>query len=138
MLGWRAGSLTSLAPIIEERHISAGKKVFKAGAQGGDLIFIRRGTVRVELALEKKKDVWHIGTFRRGDFIGEMGFLDSARRSADAIALDDTDCYVLSRASFDERSRELSAASTDIFEGIACVLAMRLRVMNKELRALRS
>lgn len=138
LLGWRAGSLTSLAPIIAERHVSAGKKLFKAGAQGSDLIFIRRGTVRVELILEKKKDAWHIGTFGRGDFIGEMGFLDNTRRSADAIALDDTDCYVLSRASFDERGRELSTASADIFEGIASVLAMRLRVMNKELRALRS
>lgn len=138
LLGWPAASLSALAPIIEERHISAGKKLFKAGAPGGDLIFIRRGTVRVEVVLHKKKDVWHIGTFGRGDFIGEMGFLDSTRRSADAIALNDTDCYVLSRARFDEHNRHLNTAATDIFAGIASVLAMRLRVMNKELRALRS
>ena len=41
------------------------------------------------------------GTFGRGDFIGEMGFLDSQRRASDAVAVTDTDCFILSRARFD-------------------------------------
>ncbi len=101
---------------------------------GGDLVFIRRGTLRVEMPIAKK-DVWHIGTFGRGDFIGEMGFLDSARRSSDALAVTDTDCFILSRARFDAAG---SPDAADIFEGLARVLAMRLRFTNKELRALRS
>ena len=91
-------------------------------------------TVRVEFPIYKK-DTWHIGTFGRGDFIGEMGFLDSTRRSAFAIAITDTDCFVLSRVRFDEVSDQFG---TDIFEGIASLLAVRLRFMNKELRALRT
>lgn len=136
-LGWKRDTLTSLASLMEERHVPAGKKLFKLGTDGGELLFIRRGTVRVEFPIEKK-EAWHIGTFGRGDFIGEMGFLDSARRSADAIAMTDTDCYVLSRSRFDESFAENSPTAALIFEGIARVLAMRLRFMNKELRALRS
>jgi sulfate permease, SulP family len=137
LLGWKSATLTSLEQIIERQHFAAGTRVFDAGTPGGDLLFIRRGTVRVELPL-KKKNIWHIGTFGRGDFIGEMGFLDSQRRSADAIALTDTDCFILSRARFDAASAGSGPTSAYIFEGIASILAMRLRFMNKELRALRT
>ena len=137
LLGWRPGTLTNLESIIERQHIRAGKKVFKMGTPGGDLLFIRRGTIRVAMSISKK-EVWHIGTFGRGDFIGEMGFLDSERRSAEAIALTDTDCFVLSRDRFNDVAGEHGAASAYIFEGIASVLAMRLRFMNKEVRSLRA
>ena len=134
LLGWKPGTLGNLAALLEPRHFPAGSRVFTAGMPGGDLVFIRRGTLRVEMPIAKK-EIWHIGTFGRGDFIGEMGFLDSQRRSSDALALADTDCFILSRARFDAAG---SPASADIFEGLARVLAMRLRFTNKELRALRS
>jgi CRP-like cAMP-binding protein len=107
------------------------------GAAEDALLFIRSGTVRVVLQLHKKKD-WHIGTFGRGDFIGEMGFLDSARRSADALALTDVDCFALSRQRFNDLAGAHTEAAAYIFEGIASTLAMRIRFMNKELRALRT
>ena len=136
ILGWQPGTLLSQAGIIETRHFAQGEKLFEAGAPGGDLLLIRRGNVRVEISL-KKKDLWHIGTFGRGDFIGEMGFLDSERRAADAIAMSDTDVFVLSRARFDAEQDLAGPAAAHLFEGIARVLAMRMRFMNRELRVLR-
>jgi sulfate permease, SulP family len=137
LLGWKPGALTSLESIIEQRHFRAGKKVFKMGTPGGELLLIRRGTVRVVLSIHKK-EAWHVGTFGRGDFIGEMGFLDSELRSAEAIAMADTDCFVLSRTRFNELTDQNGVTASYIFEGIASVLAMRVRYMNKELRALRA
>ncbi len=137
LLGWKPGTLTNIAAVIETRHFQAGKKVLKVGAPGDELLFIRSGTVRVTLPL-RKKEAWHLGTFGRGDFIGEMGFLDSERRSGDALALSDVECFVLSRQRFDEFAGAHSQAAAYIFEGIAGLLAMRLRFMNKELRALRT
>ena len=67
-----------------------------------------------------------------------MGFLDSERRSGDALALSDVECFVLSRQRFNEFAGAHSQAAAYIFEGIASLLAMRLRFMNKELRALRT
>lgn len=137
LLGWKEGSLTCLAPIIERRHYDARTKIFDSGMPGDELIFIRSGTVRVLFPI-RKKETWHIGTFSRGDFIGEMGFLDSARRTAEAIAMTDTDCFVLSRIRFNEVAGQYGLTASHIFEGIAIVLAMRLRFTNKELRALRA
>jgi SulP family sulfate permease len=137
LLGWKPGTLTNLVSIMETRHFRAGKKVLKVGAPGDELLFIRSGAVRVTLPLHKK-EAWHLGTFGRGDFIGEMGFLDSERRSGDALALSDVECFVLSRQRFNEFAGAHSQAAAYIFEGIASLLAMRLRFMNKELRALRA
>lgn len=137
LLGWKPGSLTSIAPIIETRQYEAGTKVLNLGGPEDELLFIRKGTVRVVLPLHGK-DHWHIGTFGRGDFIGEMGFLDPSRRAADATALDTVVCFVLARHRFNELADSQSEAAAHIFEGIACVLAMRVRFMNKELRALRT
>jgi SulP family sulfate permease len=136
LLCWKPGSLSCFAAIIEQRHAAAGEKVFEMGTPGGDLIFIRSGTIRVSLPI-RKKEAWHIGTFGRGDFIGEMGFLDSVRRSAEAVAMSDTEYYVLTRNNLDQALEHSGVSGALLFEGIASVLAMRVRMMNKELRALR-
>jgi SulP family sulfate permease len=134
---WQPGTLQGLAPIIKSRHYPAGKKVLKVGAEDDELLFIRRGTVRMLLPVQRK-DAWHIGTFSRGTFIGEMGFLDSSRRSAEVLAVTDVDCFALSRRRFKELAATNSQAAAQIYEGIACVLAKRVRLVNKELRALRT
>ncbi|MDR3393798.1 MAG: SulP family inorganic anion transporter [Parasulfuritortus sp.] len=136
LLGWKPGTLTQLAPTMEIRRYAAGQKVLELGAPGDELLFIRNGAVRLVLQLHKKKD-WHIGTFGRGDFIGEMGFLDSERHSADALALTDVECFALSRQRFNKLAGEHGQAAAYIFEGIASTLAMRIRFMNKELRVFR-
>ncbi|WP_293761964.1 SLC26A/SulP transporter family protein [uncultured Aquitalea sp.] len=135
-LGWREGCLTQLAPVMTPLSLPAGTTLFEAGAEACELIFIRRGSVRVALPLGKKNE-WHIGTFGKGDFIGEMGFLDGSRRSARTLAQTDCELYVLKRADFDRCAAEQGGPCLFLFEGIATALAMRVRMLNKELRALR-
>lgn len=137
LLKWKPGTLTQLGNIIENRHYQAGSKLLGFGDISDELVFIRSGKVRVEVPLEKK-GTWHIGTFGRGDFLGEMGFLDNEHRSADAVALNDLDCFVLSRERFDALAGSDGQMPAQIFEGIAETLAMRLRMTTKELRAMRS
>jgi hypothetical protein len=80
LLGWKPGTLGNLADLLEARHFPAGSRVFTAGMPGGDLVFIRRGTLRVEMPIAKK-EIWHIGTFGRGDFIGFLGSPPRQRRA---------------------------------------------------------
>jgi SulP family sulfate permease len=82
------------------------------------------------------KQAHHLATFGRGDFIGEMSFLDGAARSADAIAFTDTDLYALSRKRFDVLASEHKKLAINLFEGIARMLAHRMRFTNAELRLL--
>ena len=80
----------------------------------------------------------HISSFGRGDFFGEMAFLDGVARSADAIAFTDVDLFVLSRKTFDAFAEDHKKVGLNLMEGLASVIASRLRYTNVELQALES
>ncbi len=128
-------TLQALELCLEARHVAAGEKIFARGDTGDELFLIRRGAVRILLPLTERQ-THHIGTFGRGAFFGEMAFLDGEPRSADALAFTDVELYVLSRKVFDQFAEEHKKAALGLMEGIASVLASRLRYTTAELRAL--
>lgn len=128
-------TLQALEHCLEARHVAAGEKIFARGDTGDELFLIRRGAVRILLPLTERQS-HHIGTFGRGAFFGEMAFLDGEPRSADAVAFSDVELYVLSRQVFDKFAEEHKKAALGLMEGIASVLASRLRYTTAELRAL--
>jgi SulP family sulfate permease len=135
--GRKEETLAALEAHLEKRSCRAGDKIFARGDTGDELFLIRRGSVRIVLPLEGKQPR-HISTFGRGDFFGEMAFLDGDARSADAIAFTDVDLFVLSRKTFDAFAGEHKKAALKLLEGLASVLAGRLRYANAELQALES
>jgi SulP family sulfate permease len=128
-------TLATFEQSMEKRSYKAGEKIFMRGDSGDELFLIRRGAVRIMLPLSGKQS-HHLGTFGRGAFFGEMAFLDGNARSADAVAFSDTDLYVLSRKAFDKVAEEHKKLALGLMEGVASVLASRLRYTNAELRAL--
>jgi len=78
----------------------------------------------------------HLATFCRGDFFGEMAFLDRQPRSADAEAATATDLYVLSRDRFDALVKLDPTLGGRVFEQLSFALSKRLRLADTELRAL--
>ena len=122
---------------MEKRSCKAGEKIFKHGDTGDELFMIRKGAVRIVLPISEKQG-HHLGTFSRGSFFGEMAFLDGGARSADAVAFSDTELYVLSRKAFDALAEEHKKLAIGLMEGLASVLASRLRYTDAELRVLES
>ncbi len=135
--GRKAETLAVLEQSMEKRSYKAGDKIFKRGDTGDEIFLIRKGAVRIMLPLSEKQS-HHLGTFGRGAFFGEMAFLDGDVRSADAVVFSDTELYVLSRKIFDTVAEEHKKLALGFIEGIASVLASRLRYTNAELRALES
>ncbi len=133
--GRKEETLAALELCLDKRSYKAGEKVFARGETGDELFLIRRGSIRVMLPLEGGK-VHHVSSFGRGDFFGEMAFLDGAARSANAVAFTSVDLFALSRKTFDAFADEHKRASLKLMEGLASVLASRLRYANAELRAL--
>ena len=133
--GRKAETLAALEQSMEKRSYKTGDKIFKRGDSGDELFLIRRGAVRIMLPLSEQQS-HHLGTFGRGSFFGEMAFLDGDVRSADAVAFSDTELYVLSRKTFNTVAEEHKKLAIGLMEGLASVLASRLRYTNTELRAL--
>ena len=128
-------SLAEVRTLVETRSLEAGAKVFSLGDTGDEIFFVRKGRVHILLPLEGGKR-HHLATMARGDFFGEMSFLDRGPRSAGAEAATRTDLYVLSRAAFDAMARQDHGLAGRIFEQLAFSIAQRLRVADAELRAL--
>jgi SulP family sulfate permease len=122
---------------MEKRFYKAGDNIFHRGDTGDELYLIRSGAVRILLPISGTQS-HHLGTFGRGSFFGEMAFLDGDVRSADAVAFSDANLYALSRKTFNAMADEHKKLALDLMEGVASVLASRLRYTNAELRALES
>ncbi len=133
--GRKQETLAALEACMEKRAFKAGETIFRLGDEGDELLLIRRGSVRILLPLDDRQS-HHLATFGRGDFIGEMAFLDRAPRSADAIAFTDVDLYALSRERFDALATEHKRLAINLFDALARMLAIRLRYTNSELRLL--
>jgi SulP family sulfate permease len=135
--GRKEATLVALELRLEKRSIKSGEKVFARGDSGDELFLIRKGSVRIMLPLGSGK-ARHLSSFGRGDFFGEMAFLDGDARSADAIAFTDVELFVISRKTFDAIAEEHKKVALNLMEGLASVLASRLRYTNVELQALES
>lgn len=127
-------TIITLEERMQKLLFKAGEKIFSAGDTGDELFLIRKGSVRIVLPIGENQQ-YHISTFGQGAFFGEMAFLDGATRSADAVCESDAELFVLSRAEFDKFAEEHKKISLRFLEGIASVLAARLRFTNAELRA---
>jgi len=133
--GRKPDTLEALAACLEERTYTKGQPIFTLGSAGDEIFLIRKGTVRVMLPLHGRTP-YHLATFRRGSFFGEMAFLDGKPRSADAVALTDVYLYVLSRAGFEQLTADHKRLVQQLLERLATALAERLRHANREIAAL--
>lgn len=135
--GRKEETLAMLESRMEKRSFKAGENIFTHGDPGDELFLIRKGEIRILLPLDGKQ-THHIATFGRGDFFGEMSFLDGSARSADAVAHTDVDIYALSRRVFDGLAEEHKMSMINLLDALARVLSVRLRYANAEINALRS
>ncbi len=130
-------TLTDLAAALEPRSSKAGELIFSTGDAGDELFLIRRGSVRILLPVEGTAR-HHLTTFGRGDFFGGTSFLDGQPRMVDAVALTDTDLFVLRREAFERLAEEHKRLAVNLLQALAQVLAMRLRYSDMEVAALRA
>jgi SulP family sulfate permease len=128
-------TLFALQQCVHERSVRAGEAIFKVGDKGDEIFLIRRGIVNILLPLKSGK-YHHLATFSRGDYFGEMAFLDCHQRSANAIAKIDCELYVLLRKEFNEQVYDNAVLGVRVFARIARAMSARLRQTDKELSLL--
>jgi SulP family sulfate permease len=128
-------TLLALQQCTQHRFYEAGETIFKAGTPGDALMLIARGVVRIDLPLSNGR-ISHVATFGRGQFFGEMSFLDHHAHSANVEVAADTDLLIIPRPDFDLLSKSDPLMAMHVFSSLARAMADRLRHTNHELRAL--
>lgn len=121
--------------IVRDIFVKPGEKLFHAGDGGDEVFFVRSGRIHILLPLEGGKR-HHLATICRGEFFGEMAFLDRHPRSAEAEAATPSHLFVISREVFDRHVAHDPLLASRIFERLATAIAQRLRATDAELQAL--
>ncbi len=127
-------------PIFSRLNDSGLKSVLKAAVQkkapaGTKLVEEGKGGVGFYLILEGKAEVIREGDklaeLGAGNFFGELSVIDGAPRTADVVAMVDTDCLVITQWAM----KSLIENHPQIAQGMLEELVRRLRATDEALHA---
>lgn len=127
-------ALAELKKIVTEEKYESTGPVFLQGSHSEELYFIHHGLVDILLPTEDGH-TRKLSTFAQGDFFGDMAFLDSEERSADAVAAAGTVLFSLKRAEFEAFCLRHHKFGEHFYRNLARILAHRLRQSHHELQA---
>jgi CRP-like cAMP-binding protein len=91
--------LETLASMLRRRVIPKGDFLFHKGDEGTALYIISQGLIKIAVPTRQGDEVT-LAILSDGDFFGEMALLDDMPRSAGAVAMADTQLYMLNRTDF--------------------------------------
>ena len=131
--GLETRDLAALSSICRVERVPRGRAIVEEGSLGESMFVLMRGRVRVEK--QTPADDRYTVTFlsdEKGDFFGELGLLDSDRRSATVTTETDAEVIVIERDRFLEYGNSHPVAGLSITRRIASNLASRLRRANDD------
>jgi CRP/FNR family transcriptional regulator len=116
--------------VCEERILVGGEELFHESDAGDSLFIVQSG--RVDIFKNIRADVDRsLASFGPGDVIGEVSFIDGARRSATARTTEASSFLVLSRQSFARVQQERPEIAANVYRNMAAIVAARLRTTNE-------
>jgi CRP/FNR family transcriptional regulator, cyclic AMP receptor protein len=124
-------ALDVAASVVRRRRFESDTLLFQEGEAGDALYLLADGLVKlskVDLGGHEKT----LALLRPPEFFGEMALLGHANRSAAAVTLAPTTCYLLFRDDF----QRLLAAYPTVSLNLTSTLAERLRGMDDEAQVL--
>lgn len=91
--------LVVLAANLKQRVFARGVVIFHKGSPGNSLYLIESGKVRIFVLSDSGQEIT-FNTHGPEECFGELALLDGLPRSASAVSMDRTVCYVLQREDF--------------------------------------
>ena len=115
--------------LLRERSVhetyKSGDVILSEGAERHALFFIRKGVVRVEL--EHPEFNIEITRLNPGEIFGEMSFLEGFTVTANVIANDDVELYVVNAQVIDDLIERDNGFFGRFYQSLAQILCTRLR-----------
>jgi len=117
-----AETIADLAKRVWHKQAEAGSVIVSQEDAGDALFVIAKGKVKIVLYGENGREII-LSIMKAGDFFGEMSLLDRQPRSANVVALEDSELLCLDREAF---QTHLAAHPTTAL-GILAEMSRRLR-----------
>lgn len=117
------GELRKIARLFSQKLYRPGEPVFQKGDAGEQAYVVMRGQVDIYLNDPEQP----VATMQSGQILGELAFLDSAPRSATAVASQASILLVLHRAAFNDLAQKEPYLGLSVTRNIALDLSHKLR-----------
>jgi CRP-like cAMP-binding protein len=111
-----------IASLLRTQSLKKGDTLFRKGDEGTTFYLIIRGGIKIVRTSRDGKEII-LALLSNGDFFGEMALLDGLSRSADAVAIEPTQLYVLNRKDF----LSFVMHNENVLQSIITSLSLRLR-----------
>ena len=118
-------TLDRLGRIVVERQFPAGAEIVKEGEVGAGFFLIKDGQVEVVSGPSQASR----GTFKKGEYFGDIALLDGRPRSATVRALEPTTCLVMTRWDFMAEVRQTPDLALELLEE----MSRRVRALEQRL-----
>ncbi|MFZ6016689.1 MAG: Crp/Fnr family transcriptional regulator [Nitrospirota bacterium] len=121
--------LNKIAEIVKKMSFKKGEYLFKEGDDTRGLYLVHSGKVEISRVTA---DGWRqtLAVFTPGYFFGELSLLEKRQHVASAVAIDDTELFLLPVGEFEKLMEEDMALACNIIKRIAITMSKNLRRMN--------
>jgi CRP-like cAMP-binding protein len=125
-----AAQQATLIPLLEQRKVKAGERLFSEGDPGSGVYVLTRGSISIVSASGQR-----FMSFSPGTMLGELALLDGQGRSAHALADQDAELSLLTREALQAINASDPALCSQHYRNMALHLADRLRVASSAWRS---
>jgi CRP-like cAMP-binding protein len=121
--------LKKMAKIVKKFSFKKGEQLFKEKDDTRGLWLVHSGKVEISRVTA---DGWRqtLAVLPAGHFFGELSIIEKRKHVASAVAIEDTDLFLLPKEEFERLTEEDIKLACTIIKRIAIVMSKNLRMMN--------
>ncbi|MEW6215156.1 MAG: cyclic nucleotide-binding domain-containing protein [Nitrospirota bacterium] len=122
-------ALNKISRIVKEMSFKKGEYLFREGDDTKGLYLTHSGKVEIS---KVTADGWRqtLAVLIPGHFFGELSLLEKRKHVASAVAIEDTELFLLPKGEFERLMAEDIELACGIIKKIAIVMTKNLRRMN--------
>jgi CRP-like cAMP-binding protein len=126
--GLEPDALDAIAKLCRPRSLDATETLFLKGDEGGALYAVRRGRIRIGTETDAGRRLT-LNILGPGDVFGEVALLDGRPRTADAVATEPSELFMVRRRDFLDLLERRPKLAVQIVE----LLCERIRWMSERM-----
>lgn len=124
--------IESFSRMLQPRVVKEGEKVFSAGDEGEELFIVAAGEIDLLLPTTPHHHK-RLAKCGPGTLFGEIAFLEPGTRTADAVAVSDSELLTLLRPTFKRLADEHPDTARAVLAALARIQSERLRWAAREI-----